>query len=375
MFKSFSIKSTPKYFWLPSKIDLLAWVIYCAYAFTLIFYVKRFKQFNYFAFYQDALNYYVSANSKITNTTQTALKNMMPSLNLFTYYEMIFIKMFGNNIELVQMTSTTIISFVSIYLFHRFLNIYNLSNNTGILTILFCLGPFQSTIYRLTPTSDNMFFCLILFTLIFYKKGNFIPALISASLSMICRVEGFFFFLIVIFLYLFRKRLLHFAISLYVFIMMVVLLFFTKVYTKDLLQNLSFAVPMEQMIQTIPCYDLYKLFSKIDNLRTIHGQFVQIVLNFICIFALLDKSGPIFFACLIWFILSLFIIGELQVRLMMPFESIAIVCAIDNLLSTSNKTKYLLIPFLIIYLPASVIYISNVVAIMNNNARKLFSHI
>lgn len=372
--KSYESKKLPRFFWLPCYHDLICWAIYLVFAFSFYYYCKKTCKYNYFIIYQDSLNYYASAYLEITNKEHSEIRNKLPSLKLQSYLDMIFIKLLGSNYQTVIIASSITVALISIYLFNRFLKIYNLVQNPLFSTILYCFAPFFGTLFKLSACGDNLFFCFVLLSFIFYRNGNYLLNFVTIAISTYCRAESLILIFIFNILYIIKGRRLPMFIYLFGSVVGIFSLFYYGIYDRNFVRHLCLNKPIDLMVQDYPLHELFKNFVSIDKLRLIHGNFCFYAINLFSIICLYERSFPLFLSALIWFINSFFLLNQYAMRFMLPFETMAVIPAIDRLFTT-RMSRLLTIPFLLVYIPTADVYLTHTVTNYDDFPTILFDYI
>ena len=372
-----------EYFWLPKKKDIYCWLANAFSMFAIYFYMKRQNSLYNLLYFQDVPHEIIYAKHHSNKQKSAIITDNYPYFKVHPLFMSFFMSIFGSRYKTIIITSTVLASMTSVYLFRRFLISYNCVRNSLFSTLIFCFFPIFSLAFKINATSDNLFLCFALASLILFNQSSLlcIPITLLACLT---RSEGVF--LLISFLFL-RLKNINFVqdreslknetkiqkqrknrktIAIIIVTYNLALIYYIYMYSTYGISFFTKSFSLSKDIKNssssfnILSSFLTSNFNIIGNLRELHGMFVYYGLFFFAICGLISR-GQLRLAgvAICWFIPILFMKGDFSIRVGLPLFTISCIVGFDSLFVTKYSQTLTIAFFVLIYLPVSVLYSAN----------------
>ena len=316
-----------------------------------------FSEFNHIFSYWDSseafFSYKMRAYSSIrdpyhVNNSKIVYSDVLNPLPVQrTVFRLFYIVSFGYP-HLAQIAYTLFFSMLSVVVFRRFLEAYDIVKDPMMTTIYFCIFPVRFLFYRSLPTYDTLFFTLILLSFYFFRIGYNFPLLITAMLASFTRFEGVILFLTFTPCYFIARDIKNafiFGVTFFLFAFLII-----NKYPNFMNYMIPFPKEDTENFNFVLFNHFIEIRDKIRNIRAIHSLHSILFPSFLGAFLLLFQSLPLSFFCFIYSLfLSCFNSLDLH-RFSIPVFTLSILVGVDFLISNPSFAPVLkfLVPFIFI---------------------------
>ena len=352
-----------QFFWLPSREDLYCWLLNGLILAAIYISLHLIGKLRIIVFFQDLPNELIFAKHMNNSQLPSIVTEKYPLFTLHSYILKGFLIVFNSNYILTCISSSLLFSMLSTYLFRRLLIVYKCVESPFLSTLAYCFVSGIGIAFRASATNDTLFFCFVLFSLIFFKTSNYALLLVNLALATLTRPEGFILIIAILVMSAIKKQLL---MSAFIFIEFVVFIFYfigNNMLNINTLKEISLNKELSEKSFRFISYLFKNETNNISNLRTMHSVLFQLTVIFLGILGILNSDTRIiavFPICM--FIALLFIDGDSLLRVSLPAFFIAVIVGFDSIISSKKSRKAIIAFSLIFALPVNVIYAKTFIA-------------